>query len=164
LDDLEQFWVLFTWQQRFEFLALGFESSRSPAKLAKRFESSNLDSRIRLTTTLLSAAVGLLMVYSREICSLWSTPPTLFVLLNPSSSPKCTEGRRQGTASGNWTQETNNEELVTRISRGGRGKKGSLKAVSPRLVSIVCNSWSAPSLLGPHNGLAQGEGNHGAAL
>jgi hypothetical protein len=41
LDDLEQFWVLFTWQQRFESLALGFESSRSPAKLAKRFESSN---------------------------------------------------------------------------------------------------------------------------
>jgi hypothetical protein len=51
LDDLEQFWVLFTWQQRFESLALGFESSSSPAKLAKRFESSNLDSRIRLTTT-----------------------------------------------------------------------------------------------------------------
>jgi hypothetical protein len=50
MDNFEQFWVLFTWQQRFESLALGFESSRSPAKLAKRFESSNLDSRIRLTT------------------------------------------------------------------------------------------------------------------
>jgi hypothetical protein len=34
-------------------LALGFESSRSPAKFAKRFESSNPDSRIRLTTTYL---------------------------------------------------------------------------------------------------------------
>jgi hypothetical protein len=32
-------------------LALGFESFRSPAKFAKRFESSNPDSRIRLTTT-----------------------------------------------------------------------------------------------------------------
>jgi hypothetical protein len=51
LDDLEQFWVLFTWQQTFESLALGFESSRSPAKWAKRFESSNLDSWIRLTTS-----------------------------------------------------------------------------------------------------------------
>jgi hypothetical protein len=46
LDYREQFWVLFTWQQRFEsLLREGFESSRSPAKLAKRFESSNLDSR-----------------------------------------------------------------------------------------------------------------------
>jgi hypothetical protein len=44
--------VLFTWQQRFESLALGFKSSRSPAKFAKRFESLNLDSRIRLTTTM----------------------------------------------------------------------------------------------------------------
>jgi hypothetical protein len=43
--------VLFTWQQRFESLALGFESSCSPAKFAKRFESSNPDSRIRLTTS-----------------------------------------------------------------------------------------------------------------
>jgi hypothetical protein len=51
LDDFEQFWVLFAWQQRFESLALGFESSRSPAKFAKRFESSNPDSRIRLTTS-----------------------------------------------------------------------------------------------------------------
>jgi hypothetical protein len=50
LDDFEQFWVLFTWQQRFESLALGFESSRSPAKFGKRFESSNPDSRIRRTT------------------------------------------------------------------------------------------------------------------
>jgi hypothetical protein len=53
LDDFEQFWGLFTWQQRFESLALGFESSRSPAKFAKRFESSNPDSWIRLTTTIL---------------------------------------------------------------------------------------------------------------
>jgi hypothetical protein len=51
LDDFEQFWVLFAWQQRFESFALGFESSRSPAKFAKRFESSNPDSRIRVTTT-----------------------------------------------------------------------------------------------------------------
>jgi hypothetical protein len=50
LDYRQQFWVLFTWQQRFESLAWGFESSRSPAKLAKRFESLNPDSRIRLTT------------------------------------------------------------------------------------------------------------------
>jgi hypothetical protein len=50
LDDLEQFWVLFTWQQRFESLALGFEYFRSPAKLAKRFEPLNPDSWIRLTT------------------------------------------------------------------------------------------------------------------
>jgi hypothetical protein len=48
LDNFEQFWVLFAWQQRFESLALGFESSRSPEKFA------NPDSRIRLTTTLLS--------------------------------------------------------------------------------------------------------------
>jgi hypothetical protein len=46
----EQFWGLFTWQQRFESLALGIEYSRSPAKFAKRFESSNPDSWIRLTT------------------------------------------------------------------------------------------------------------------
>jgi hypothetical protein len=50
LDDFEQFRVFFTWQQRFDSLALGFESSRSPAKFAKRFESSNPASRIRLTT------------------------------------------------------------------------------------------------------------------
>jgi hypothetical protein len=50
LDDFEHFLVLFTWQQRFESLALGFESSRSPAKFAKRFESSNPDSRICFTT------------------------------------------------------------------------------------------------------------------
>jgi hypothetical protein len=51
LDDRKQFWVLYTRQQRFESLALGFESSRAKlAKLAKRLESSNLDSRIRLTT------------------------------------------------------------------------------------------------------------------
>jgi hypothetical protein len=43
---------LFTWQQRFESLAWRFESSRSPTKLAKRFESPNPDSRIRLTTRL----------------------------------------------------------------------------------------------------------------
>jgi hypothetical protein len=35
LDDFEQFRVLFTWQQRFEYLTLGFESFRSPAKFAK---------------------------------------------------------------------------------------------------------------------------------
>jgi hypothetical protein len=52
LDDLEQFKVLFTWQQRLESQALRFESSHSPAKLAKRFKSSNPDLRIRLTENL----------------------------------------------------------------------------------------------------------------
>jgi hypothetical protein len=52
--------VLFTWQQRFESLALGFESSRNPAKFAKRFESSNPDSRTRLTTKLLTQNIGYL--------------------------------------------------------------------------------------------------------
>jgi hypothetical protein len=51
LDAFKQFWVLFTWQQRFESLAIRFESSRSPEKFAKRFESLNPYSRIRLTTT-----------------------------------------------------------------------------------------------------------------
>jgi hypothetical protein len=49
-------------------LALGFESSRSPAKLAKRFESSNLDSRIRLTTNTESDGKLCLRVDARFSC------------------------------------------------------------------------------------------------
>jgi hypothetical protein len=52
LDKHEQFWVLFTWQQRFESFAPGFLTTRCPAKLKKKCEPSNPDSQIRLTTKL----------------------------------------------------------------------------------------------------------------
>ena len=70
LGDFWQLWVPFTWQQKIRILGLGFESFEiflSPAKFAKRFESSNQDSRIRPITRINCKAVGIGM----EIWDIW---------------------------------------------------------------------------------------------